>query len=135
MSDKEIEVILTRQLASYLATPVFLVDPHGNLVYYNEAAETVLGRRFEETGEMSASEWATIFTPTDSEGTPVLPESLPLMIALSEHRPSHRRFWIRGLDGAPRHIEVVAFPLKGQSDRELGAVATFWELDEEQELK
>ena len=28
---KEIEVILTRQLASYLATPVVQVDPEGTL--------------------------------------------------------------------------------------------------------
>ena len=35
--------------------------------------------------------------------------------------------WIRGLDSVLRHIEVSAFPLIGQSDRYLGAVALFWE--------
>ena len=31
----DIEVILMRQTASYLAMPVFVVDPKGNLVYFN----------------------------------------------------------------------------------------------------
>ena len=128
MSQKQIEVILTRQLASYLAVPIFIADPAGTLVYYNEPAELILGRRFDDTGEMPASEWSTIFGPTDADGKPVLPERLPLAIALSERRPAHLTFWIRGLDGAKRHIEVSAFPLIGQSDQPLGAVAMFWEL-------
>src|SRR5262249_43344858 len=65
MSQKEIEMILARQLASCLALPIFLVDPSGALVFYNEPAEAILGRRFEETGEMPASEWSTFFSPTD----------------------------------------------------------------------
>src|SRR5438552_2960089 len=130
MAQKDIEVILTRQLASYLAMPVFIVDPAGNLIYYNERAEAILGRRFDETGEMPVGEWSTIFTPTDEQGTPLPPESLPLVIALLEFRPAHRSFWIRGLDGMQRYIDVVAFPLVGQGERYLGAVAIFWELGE-----
>ena len=128
MSQKQIEVILTRQLASYLAMPIFIVDPDGTLVYYNEPAEAILGRRFDETGEMPAGEWSTIFTPTDAEGTPVPPERLPLVIAVNERRPAHLSFWIRGLDGPKRHIEDSAFPLIGQTEQPLGAVAMFWEL-------
>lgn len=127
MSQKEIEVILTRQLASYLAMPVFLVDPAGTLIFYNEPAELILGRRFEETGEMPATEWTTVFTPTDEIGAPLAPEANPLIIALSEHRPAHSIYYIRGLDGTPHHIEVTAFPLIGQAGRNLGAMALFWE--------
>ena len=36
MSQKEIEVILARQLASYLALPVFIVDLEGTLLFYND---------------------------------------------------------------------------------------------------
>lgn len=35
MPQKAIELILTRQLASYLAMPIFLVDAAGTLVFYN----------------------------------------------------------------------------------------------------
>jgi hypothetical protein len=52
MAPKAVELILMRQLASYLAMPIFLVDPDGNLLYYNEPAEYLLGRRYDETGEM-----------------------------------------------------------------------------------
>ncbi len=33
---QEIEMILARQLASYLVMPIFVVDPAGTLVFYNE---------------------------------------------------------------------------------------------------
>jgi hypothetical protein len=36
---------------------------------------------------------------------------------------------MRGLDGAWRTIEVTAFPIEGQAERHLGAVALFWEAD------
>jgi PAS domain-containing protein len=130
MPQREIEVILTRQLAGYLAMPVFIVDPAGNLIFYNEPAEVILGRRFEETGEMPASEWSTIFKPTDAGGTPLTAESLPLMIALQQQRLAHVQFWIRGLDGVQRHIETAAFPLTGFGGRSLGAVAIFRGIDE-----
>jgi len=128
MPQKEIEVILARQLAGYLATPIFLVDPEGTLLFYNEPAEKILGRRFGETGEMPASVWSTLFEPVDEDGRPLDPDSLPLIVALNERRPVHRTFWIRGLDRVARHIEVTAFPLIGQADRYLGAIAIFWEI-------
>ena len=128
MSQKDIEVILLRQLASYLATPVFIVDPQGNLIFYNEPAEKVLGRRFDETGEMPAAEWGAAWTPTDENGDPLPAMELPLSLALTESKPSCRRFWIRGLDGVRRHIEAVAFPLIGQAQRHLGATVIFSEV-------
>jgi hypothetical protein len=123
-----VELILTRQLASYLTMPLFLVDPSGDLLFYNEAAEVILGRRFSETGRMPAAEWSTIFTPATETGEPLNSEKLPLVITLTEHCPAHGRFWIAGLDGVRRHIEVTSFPLIGLGERFVGAVALFWEL-------
>jgi PAS domain-containing protein len=127
VAQKAVELILMRQLASYLAVPIFLVDPDGNLLYYNEPAERLLGRRYDETGEMPVTEWSTVFTPTAEDGTPVPPEDLPLSIALRNWHPAHRPLAIRGLDGVDRRIAVTAFPLEGQGRRRLGAVAIFWE--------
>jgi len=127
MSQKPIELILTRQLASYLAMPVFLVDMEGTLVFYNEPAERILGTRFEETGAMPASEWGTVFVPTYERGAALEPAELPLMVALREGRPAHGTLWIHALDSVPRHIEVTAFPLIGQTHDRIGAVAIFWE--------
>lgn len=124
-----IEIILTRQLAGYLSVPLFLVDPDGNLLFYNEAAEGILGRRFNETGAMPAAEWSSVFLPVDEAGRPLPPEDLPLIHTLKHHRPAHKRFHVRGLDGVARHIEVVSIPLVGMRRTLLGAVALFWQLD------
>ena len=127
MAQREVELILMRQLASYLAMPIFLVDPAGNLLFYNEPAEVLLGRRYDETGEMSLEEWSTIFTPVAEDGSPLPPEARPLVIALQKRQAAHRAFWIRGADGVSRRIQATAFPLEGQGGRHLGAVAIFWE--------
>lgn len=123
-----IQIILTRQLAGYLSVPLFLVDPNGTLLFYNEPAESVLGRRFEETGAMSAEEWSSAFTPLDDNGQPIPPENLPLMITLTKKRPAYRRMLIRGLDNVLRPIEVASIPLTGLQGEFLGAAALFWEL-------
>ena len=128
MVQMEIEVILSKHLAEYLAMPIFIVDPEGSLLFYNEPAETLLGKRYEDSGVMPASEWSTIFEPVDKYGKPILPEDLPLMIAMTKQHPAHADFWIRGLDGRLKQIEVTAFPLVGQGGRFLGAVAIFWEV-------
>jgi PAS domain-containing protein len=122
-----IQIILTRQLAGYLSVPLFLVDPTGNLLFYNEPAEAILGRRFDETGAMRAKEWSSTFTPIDDRGEPVPPEELPLMITLTKRRPAHRRLSIRGLDGVIRHLEVASIPITGLEGEFLGAAALFWE--------
>jgi PAS domain-containing protein len=126
MAQQEIEVILLRQLATHLAMPIFIVDQTGNLIFYNEPAEKILGRRFEETGVMKAEEWGRAWTPSDESGAPMAPDELPLTVALDKGEPAHRRFWIRGLDGVARRIEAVAFPLIG-AGRSLGAAVMFWE--------
>ena len=127
MSQKPIELILMRQLASSLAMPIFLVDATGTLIFYNEPAELVLGMRFNETGEMPAAEWATLWEPTEVDGTPLAPERVPLMIAFAERKPAHVELSIRGLDGTRRRIGATAFPLIRPTEELLGAVVIFWE--------
>src|ERR1700693_3940483 len=94
-----IEVILLHELADHLATPIFVVDPAGDLLFYNDPAERLLGSRFDETGKMVFAEWSTVFTPTNAHGMPIPPDELPLAIAVQQRRPAHGGMWIRGLDG------------------------------------
>jgi PAS domain-containing protein len=124
-----IERILVRHLGSRLAVPLFLVDSEGTLVFYNEAAEQLLGRRFDEAGEMTFDDWTTAFAVRDEDGRPIEIDEIPLVQALRKRRPAHSRFDITGLDGAVRSLEVAAFPLQGQGGTRLGAVALFWEAD------
>ena len=128
MAQLEVEVILARHLAENLALPIFIVDPQGNLIFFNEPAEAVLGMRFGDTGLLPASEWSTMFEPMEQDGTPILPEDLPLVIAMTHGHPAHKGFFIRGLDKKLRKIELTAFPLIGQAGRITGAVSIFWEV-------
>jgi hypothetical protein len=128
VAQQPVEMILLKQVAGYLATPMFLVDALGTLLFYNEPAETILGHRYEETGPMPLEEWGTMFAPTDSLGRPVPPEDLPLVRALTERAPSQGSLFIRGLDGIDRHLNVTAVPLEGPGGTDLGALAIFWVL-------
>ena len=128
MPQQEIEIILARHLSEYLLMPIFIVNPNGDLVFYNEPAEVILGLSYSETGMMPAAEWSTIFHPEDLDGRPIKPDDLPLMIALTDRHPAHKILQIRGLDGIARQIEATAFPLVSQGDRFLGAIAIFWEI-------
>lgn len=124
---KSLVLILAREFSANLATPVFVVDPSGTLVFYNEPAERILGQSYAEAGPLSSGEWGTMWKPEEPDGTPIPAERLPLMIALSDRRPAHKAFRITGLDGAKRKIEVTAFPLFAKADEFVGAVAIFWE--------
>lgn len=129
MAQREVELILVRQLAGYLALPIFLVDSQGTLLFYNEPAEQLLGLRYEDTGEMTADAWGTVFIPRDDEGQPLPTESLPLVRCLQSGRAVHGRMVIEGMDGARRMLDVTSLPLVGQSGRPLGAMAVFWEVE------
>jgi PAS domain-containing protein len=122
------ELILLRQVAGHLATPMFLVDNEGKLLYFNEPAAELLGLRYEETGAMPLEQWATSFTPTDSLGRPLPADELPLAVALSARTPCHGSIWIVGCDGVGRHLAITAIPLQGEGGANLGAVALFWAL-------
>ncbi len=129
MFPKEIEVILARHLASCLAMPIFIVDDQGNLVFYNEPAELILGQRFEEAGEVQIEEWTNILRLTDKDGNELPYEERPLVLALNERRPTFHQIWITPFDHIPRLIAITTFPLIGQADRFLGAMAIFWEVE------
>jgi PAS domain-containing protein len=129
MPQRPVELILMQQLASCLAVPLLLLDPSGNVVFYNEAAERLVGRRYDETGEIPRHEWAAVFAPVTEDGVAIPLDTLPLAVALRERRASHRAFRLRGLDGGVRNVEETAFPLEGQGGRFVGAVAMIWEDD------
>ncbi len=127
MAAYEIEIILNRQLADCLSLPVFITDTSGNLIFYNEPAEIILGSRYEETGEMPVEVWSTIFKPVDEQGKPLAPEGLPLVQTLNDQIPHHRTFLIESLKGKTEKISVTSYPIIGRTRKFLGAVAIFWE--------
>lgn len=127
MSAHEIEIILSRQLADCLSVPVFIVDPEGTLIFYNEPAEKVLGQRFQDTGEMKVGDWGNDFHPHDKKGNPIPPEDLPLVQTLHSHRPAHKTFRIKNFEGKAFKISVTSIPIVGRSKEFSGALAIFWD--------
>ena len=121
-----IELILSRQLADCLNMPVFLTDTMGNLLFYNEPAEDILGKRFEDTGEIHADEWGAVFKNKDDAGNPILPEEHPLVKTLLNHLPCHKTFWIESLQGKAERISVTSYPIIGRAKIFLGVIAIFW---------
>jgi PAS domain-containing protein len=128
MAQQPIELILTRQLASYLATPMFLVGPEGELLFYNEPAEALLGYRFDEALEIPLEEWASaymLYSTTTNERLTI--EEFPVVAALKTGRPSHTTLIYERPDGTKLPIVVTSFPLIGEGGTLLGAAAIFWE--------
>jgi len=123
-------LILARNFAARLATAVFLVDAAGSVIYFNEAAERLLGQRFIEGAGMPAAEYVKRFQPSDDEGNPIPILETPLGIAFARKQPGHARLKIRGADGVTRPIEATAFPLLAHTEEFVGAISIFWERSE-----
>jgi len=119
-------LILARAFASNLSTPTLLTDASGKLVFYNEAAEAVVGRRLSETGEVPLDDWIAGFEPRTGGAEPLDPERRPSRIALEERRPAHLQYVVTSADGVEREIEVSAFPLFAHTDEFVGVIVIFW---------
>ena len=129
MTQKDIELILLRQWASHLDMPIFLFGADGEMLFYNEPADILVGVPFDEADVMPAPRIARMFKTKNPDGSPIPNSELPHMVALEQRKPSHRVVRYEGLDGVSRTVEVTAVPLTAQGDRNLGAVLFFWEAD------
>ena len=123
-----VELILVRQLASYLFVPVLVFDTTETVIFYNEPAERILGVRFEETGRIDREEADRLaeLSVDPSAG----PDDLerPLETALRQRRPAHARRWLlRRADRVRLQVELTTFPIIDHEERLLGAMAMFWE--------
>lgn len=123
---KHLVLILAREFASNLATPTLIADAEGRLVFYNEAAEEIVGCPFSEVGEVPVDDWTARFEPRTRETEPLPPERRPVRIALNERRAAHTSFVVTSGDGIEREIAVTAFPLFAHADEFVGIVGIFW---------
>jgi len=126
---KSLPLILARELAANLATPMFLIDANGVLVFYNEAAELLIGRSFGELGEVAATDFGAVLQLSEPDGTPLRRRDTPAGVAFFDRRPSHRVLVATGYDGVRRTVEVTAYPLFGTTHEMHGVVTVFWETD------
>jgi PAS domain S-box-containing protein len=129
VAPRPLELILARNLLTNISIPAFLVDNRGGLVFYNEAAESLLGMRFQQARDMDPEEWRAWFGPFDSARERIPFEEEPTTIVLREGRPVHAPLYIRSADGEVHHIEVSAFPL-ASNEETTGAIGIFWRIKE-----
>ena len=127
-AQKPVELILARNLISALSTPAFLVDQGGILVFYNEAAGALLGRRFEEIGQVGPEQWGAIFGPFGPDGDPIPYDELPLVVSVRRGRPAHERLTVRSADGTLHEIEASAVPIL-TANGSRGGMAFFWPIE------
>jgi len=127
MAQHDVELILLRQLASCLSVPIVLFGPKGDVLFYNEPAEAMLGLRFQETGPLTPDETERRVHLTDEGGREIPRADRPSVIALGQQRPVHAQMWFTTADGVRRQMEVTAFPLLAQTGGLLGAAVMFWE--------
>ena len=123
-AQKPLELILARNLMTSLSTPAFLTDERGALIFYNEAAGHLLGKRFEELGGIGEGVWETL-GPFDRSGRRLPIDDLPLTLALRDGSPAHASMHIHTFSGREYEVEVSALPIvTGEGAR--GAMAFFW---------
>lgn len=123
---RNVALILARELAVNLATPMWIWDGDGELVYYNEHVQAILGSPQNEIG-VGRLEELPQFEPTGLDGQAIPVSELPSAVAINERRPAHRDIRIVGRDGITRELSVTAFPLFARDGEFVGAVSVFWE--------
>jgi PAS domain-containing protein len=124
---KSLPLILAREFASNLATPITIMDGEGTLVFFNEPAERIIGQTYAEVGELPSDQWERLFRVERLDGSPIRLQDMPAGIARSEKRPAHGTLAFTTVDGVRHEIAVTAFPLLARDDELLGVVAVFWE--------
>ena len=129
---KPLPLILARELASNLATPMFVIDARGYLVYYNDAAAQLIGKPFGEKGEISSAEFGALLNMKTVEGEPLRRRDSPSGIAFMQRRPAHRRLYASGYDGTEWLLHATAYPLFGTNGEMSGVVSVFWPVGDEE---
>lgn len=122
-----LQLILARELAANLATPMFLIDAEGTLVFFNEAAELMLGKTYSEVGPITANEFGARLQLAEPDGTPMRRRDSPPGAAFYEKEPAHRTLLATALDGSRKRFEVTAYPLFGKVGEMHGVITVFWE--------
>lgn len=126
---KGLALIQARDLAAHVDQPIFVVDHEGVLVFFNEAAEDLLGKDFESVGELTRDRWVAMWSPQRPDGDDLPFDDLPVSIVLRDQRPSHAKVRITTASGECPLLEVTAIPLLPPGESFAGALAIFWKVE------
>ena len=128
---RNLVLILARAFAAQLATAVFLLDPDGKVIYYNEAAEELTRRPFIEGAGETADEWIVRRRPRDEEGLELPIQDLPIGTTMLKQEPAHGIITIRTEDGVDRRVETASFPLFAHTEDFVGSFSVVWPIEDD----
>ena len=123
---RRLPLILARELAANLATPLAIIDGEGTLVFFNEPAERIVDATQSEMGELTEEEWRSRFRADLPDGTPATLDDMPTVRARRDRTPAHATLVITTRDGV-RTLEVTAIPLLVGDTQLARVVAGYWE--------
>jgi PAS domain-containing protein len=125
---RSLPLILARELAANLATPMFLLDEEGTLVFFNDAAELMLGKTYSEVGAIAGTDFGDLLQIEYEDGSSMLKRDSPVGIAYNRREPAHNRLLATPLGGGAKQTwEVTAYPLFGRTGDMHGVLTVFWE--------
>ena len=127
LAGPSLPLILARELAANLATPMFLIDREGSLVFFNEAAEILIGKTYAEVGAITANEFGAMLDLGHPDGTPMRRRDSPAGVAFFQHEPAHRTLLATTLGGTRELFECTAYPLFGRVGEMHGVLTVFWQ--------
>jgi PAS domain-containing protein len=110
---------------------MFLLDVHGVLVYYNDAAALLIGKPFAEMGEIPGEQFGAVLQTKTPEGEPLRRRDTPAGIAFFERRPAHSLLTATAYDGVERIVHATAYPLFGTNGEMHGVVSVFWQVSDQ----
>ncbi len=125
MANYPVEFILARQLAEYMSTPIAIVDYDGKIIYYNEPAEYILGKKFNESGEIEYREWDNRFYLEHDRSAPMQVLDIPFISALSNRIILQGEYWMRNFEEVDQKVLIICVPIVGMGHRELGTIVYF----------
>jgi PAS domain-containing protein len=128
---RNLVLILARAFAAQIATAVFLLDPEGTIIYYNEAGERLTGRPFIEGAGLTIDQWMMDRRPRDEEGHELSIQDLPLGMTMLKQEPAHGILTFQTEDGVDRRIEAASFPLFAHTEDFVGSFSIVWPIDED----
>jgi len=122
------------QMLQTMVDGMVTVDPTGEIVYANPAAEEILELEQDDilARTYDGREWQQV----DEEGRPYPQEDLPLAIALRERRPVREiEHGIVAPNGDVKWLSVSAAPLLDESGEVYGAIANFRDVTERRAIE
>ena len=119
-----VELILARNLISEISLAALVCDPEGAVVFFNDAAGELLGRRFDELGPLTHEEWNANFVFRDAPLRSSPQDHLPSTAIAGDGHPQYGRTRLQGRADVI-DAEFVEFPLSTIEGLR-GAIVLLW---------